>query len=289
MGDLTGQNNKQIDTIVPLGRTRQQIASVDVGSWLWRQGSGSLESGGMDVPTAWWINFGTYVAGPVDLQRDEYNSWLYGNAPFLTGFTGVGTLGGGNLVVESGGDAGMIQIRGDVVLNGEGQRAAALRQTPRSQGVHLAVGSTGRVQADGSLVQTGGGDLDIRIGGTLNPNPQLRSNDHDLNSTFVNLRGRYVWRRAMWAASSCATAGWTRWTPVAAIPIPPAACLPVADRCSCWAMPRRAWIRGATWCWAAWLTRDALACTAARRSPIWERVIRARAGAGSRSGRRALR
>lgn len=189
MGDLTGQNNKQIDTIVPLGRTRQQIASVDVGSWLWRQGSGSLESGGMDVPTAWWINFGTYVAGPVDLQRDEYNSWLYGNAPFLTGFTGVGTLGGGNLVVESGGDAGMIQIRGDVVLNGEGQRAAALRQAPRSQGVHLAVGSTGRVQADGSLVQTGGGDLDIRIGGTLNPNPQLRGNDHDLNSTFVNLRG----------------------------------------------------------------------------------------------------
>lgn len=188
-GDLVGQNNKSIRANLVLGRARQQIASVDLGSWIWRQGSGSLESGTDGVPTAWWVNFGTYVAGPADLQRDEYGSWLYANYPFLTGFTGVGTLGGGNLVVESGGDAGMMNVRGDTMVDGVVKQKAALLLAPRSQGLHLAVGSTGRLQADGSLLQTGGGDLDIRIGGTLNPNATLRGNDLDLNSTFVNLRG----------------------------------------------------------------------------------------------------
>lgn len=64
----------------------------------------------------------------------------------------------------------------------------------------VAVGSTGRVLGD-DLVLTGGGDLDIRIGGQLNPNAyasqQSNSNisggqtqdNLDLNGVFTNLRG----------------------------------------------------------------------------------------------------
>ena len=38
----------------------------------------------------------------------------------------------------------------------------------RSQGLTAVVASTGRL-LDGNLVLTGGGDLDLRIGGSLNP------------------------------------------------------------------------------------------------------------------------
>ena len=58
------------------------------GNWLWRQGSGSAAIG-QAQPTAWWINFGTYVAGDINQPTDE-----------LRGFTGFGTLGGGNLSMD---------------------------------------------------------------------------------------------------------------------------------------------------------------------------------------------
>lgn len=108
---------------------------------------------------------------------------LFANDPFLAGFTGVGTLGGGNLTVEAGADAGMLNQRG--IRSSWNQQT----HTPRSQGLHLVVGSTGRITPGGELVQTGGGDLVLRLGGTLNPNPDVRLNEHDLNSTLVNLRG----------------------------------------------------------------------------------------------------
>ncbi|MCF7750269.1 filamentous hemagglutinin family protein [Bacillus subtilis subsp. subtilis] len=167
--------------------------SASVGNWLWRQGSGSVASGADAVPTAWWINFGTYVAAPG--ESNYYDNFV--NMPRLVGFTGFGTLGGGNLVLESGADAGMLQGRGD-----SGSYFLA-----RSAGLNLAVASTGRMTAGGALVQTGGGDLDIRIGGGLNADPALRSfsgsnaapvanliapNDlHrlELNGSFTNLRG----------------------------------------------------------------------------------------------------
>ncbi|WP_189392625.1 filamentous haemagglutinin family protein [Alcaligenes pakistanensis] len=182
-GDLLGNNGGNIDMGYTFSNTRQQLASTAVGTWLWRQGTGSAVSGSEGVPGAWWVNFGTYVPGSADGSYSEYDSWLAANEPFLTGFTGVGTLGGGNLTVEAGADAGM--------LNQRGIRSSWNQQmhTPRSQGLHLVVGSTGRVTPGGELVQTGGGDLVLRLGGTLNPNPDVRLNEHDLNSTFVNLRG----------------------------------------------------------------------------------------------------
>ncbi|MEK7948845.1 filamentous hemagglutinin family protein [Pigmentiphaga sp. YJ18] len=183
-GDLIGNNENYAD---PGGytfyNTRQQITTVTVGNWLWRQGTGSVEVGVDAVPTAWWINFGTYVAGDALGQSNPYSARLFNSDPFLVGFTGIGTLGGGNLTVEAGGDAGIIDARG--IQSIWNQRL----HTPRSQGLHLAVASTGRVTPAGELVQTGGGDLALRLGGTLNPNPQLRLNEHDLNSTFANLRG----------------------------------------------------------------------------------------------------
>jgi hypothetical protein len=50
-------------------------------------------------------------------------------------------------------------------------RGSTSKHTPRSQGVHLVVGSTGRVAPDGTLVQTGGGDLDLRLGARSIPMP----------------------------------------------------------------------------------------------------------------------
>lgn len=158
------------------GGARPQIASVGVGNWLWRQGTGSAAIGADSVPTAWWINFGTYIKTP---YITEYND------PYLAGFTGLGTLGGGNLTIRAGGDAGIIDARGE------------RQDYPRSQGLVAAVGSTGRVDASGNLTLTGGGDLSIQIGGSINPNlkptqggsPGANTQYNDLNGALINLRG----------------------------------------------------------------------------------------------------
>ncbi len=140
-----------------------------VGQWLWNQGGDNAQS----TPTAWWINFGTYTSNEA------------GNT-FLTGFTGFGTLGGGDLDVRVAGDAGMLAARGMVY------------QPLRSEGLVMAVGSTGRM-VDGQLQMTGGGDLDLSIGGGLNPLLSARAfqdeasrvvtQRHELNGSLVNLRG----------------------------------------------------------------------------------------------------
>ncbi|TNC75152.1 filamentous hemagglutinin N-terminal domain-containing protein [Janthinobacterium lividum] len=140
--------------------------SVAVGNWLWRQGSGGVATGGPAQPTAWWINFGSYVG------RDTL-------ADTVLGFTGFGTLGGGNVRADVAGDAGVLAPKVATVYD--------ININPRSQGLLLAVGSTGRVLADGSLQLTGGGDLDLRVGGALNPASQ--SGGGHLNGALVDLRG----------------------------------------------------------------------------------------------------
>lgn len=170
-GDLTGDSWRDGGAI--------RAASASAGNWLWRQGSGS--TAGIDyVPTAWWINFGTYTYQPVS-QDDT-------SAPMLTGFTGFGTLGGGNLAVRVGGDAGLINTPNSST-DGSGRA--------RSQGVVLAVGSSGRVSRDGTLQLSGGGDLDVRIGGgwnsyalaRLNRNNNSLDQRHELYGAVTNLRG----------------------------------------------------------------------------------------------------
>ncbi|TCL05858.1 filamentous haemagglutinin family protein [Sodalis ligni] len=177
-GNLTGD---ALSRTIISGPTKQ-LASDSVGNWLWRQGSGQALAEADTLPTAWWINFGTYV--------DSSGSTLQ------AAFTGFGTLGGGNLDVKVGGDAGTITALGDSV----GGTASA--KAPRSQGLILAVGSTGRVGTDGKLMLTGGGDLSLQVGGGVNPtlsarNPRagyspdsnLAPPVHDLQGTLVNLRG----------------------------------------------------------------------------------------------------
>ena len=63
-----------------------------------------------------------------------------------------------------------------------------LRQiNPRSQALVLAVGSTGRMQADGRLALTGGGDIELRVGGALNP---ALPTPYESSGSVTNLRGQ---------------------------------------------------------------------------------------------------
>ncbi|MFC4253990.1 filamentous hemagglutinin N-terminal domain-containing protein [Altererythrobacter xixiisoli] len=160
-GDLTGDLMGRKRTSAGVGS--EQFAGIEIGNWLWRQSSVQ----GLGAPTAWWINFGTYASTGA-------------SASSVVGFTGFGTLGGGNLAVHVAGDAGTIAKQGSMLYG----------EATRSQGLVLAVGATGRV-IDGELIQTGGGDMDIRIGGTINPSVEARTFGvrQDLLGTIVNMRG----------------------------------------------------------------------------------------------------
>ncbi|XFC39252.1 filamentous hemagglutinin family protein [Stenotrophomonas indicatrix] len=150
-------------------------SSAAVGNWLWRQGSGTTEDV-QTTATSWWINFGTYST--VGAEQDA--------TPRMVGFTGFGTLGGGNLSLEAGRHSGVIASMGN---------ALGLLTAPHSSAIVAAVGSTGRV-SNGELHLTGGGDLTLRSGGALNPGlrasaqqPEGFLQDLDLNGAVTNLRG----------------------------------------------------------------------------------------------------
>ncbi|WP_413790740.1 MULTISPECIES: filamentous haemagglutinin family protein [unclassified Pseudomonas] len=165
-GDLSG--NLTAPAATPNGRPNPADIgqdSANVGNWLWRQGNGDSVS---SQPTAWWINFGSYTASTVS-----------GGADQMAAFTGFGTLGGGDLDVQVKGDAGVLNRLAGSDFNSN--------INPRSQGLLLAVGSTGRVGADGSLQLTGGGDLRLRVGGVLNSDSRLT--DGRLSGAVINLRG----------------------------------------------------------------------------------------------------
>ncbi|OOV89831.1 filamentous hemagglutinin family protein [Pseudomonas sp. MF4836] len=166
-GDLSG-NIVDLPSQSPNGRpvgSDMGHDSSNVGNWLWRQGNDA--GAGQARDTAWWINFGTYTANSVS------------GADQMVGFTGFGTLGGGNLEVEVGGDAGVLAPLAAADFAGYANR--------RSQGLILAVGSTGRLAADGSRQVTGGGDLNLRVGGALNPYRQYGAGA--FNGALVDLRG----------------------------------------------------------------------------------------------------
>ncbi|SDT12915.1 filamentous hemagglutinin family N-terminal domain-containing protein [Pseudomonas asplenii] len=170
-GDLTGNIMDRV--LTGLGRPNSADLGYDtanIGNWLWRQGSGSVNTGGQAQPTAWWINFGTYT-----------NTAALGGsgADQMVGFTGFGTLGGGDVDVQVAGDAGLLAS-----MSGA---AFATSINPRSQGLVLAVGSTGRVAGDGSVQMTGGGDLNLRVGGALNPASTITQGQQ--NGLLVDLRG----------------------------------------------------------------------------------------------------
>ena len=178
IGDVLAQYNSGVST-----NDLTQASSSALGNWLWRQGSGQALSDQHGLPAAWWINFGTYatVGSGSNASTNQ------------VGFTGFGALGGGNVDVRVGQDAGAIEHRGDTTTTSAQQRY------PRSQSLVLAIGSTGRVGADGALHLTGGGDLSLRVGGGINPTLAARNMldfdgrislpVHDLQGAIVNLRG----------------------------------------------------------------------------------------------------
>ena len=130
-GDVSGHMNTVNNTTI-------MTDSDIVAGWLWRQGGGGLAT----QPTAWSINFGQFMDVS---QYDSFGS----NWASVVGFNGIGTLGGGNLTVTAGRNAGAAVANGSIL--------------------DLAVASTGRVLPDGSIVETGGGDLTLKVGGTINP------------------------------------------------------------------------------------------------------------------------
>ncbi|HHN1924130.1 TPA: filamentous hemagglutinin family protein [Pseudomonas aeruginosa] len=164
-GDLRGDVLGRLSGAVP----NAGYDSAAVGNWLWRQGSGS--TAGTADRTAWWINFGTYARQPGGVGAAA--------ATQQVGFTGIGTLGGGDLSLKVAGDAGVIEARTSSVPQETSQR---------SQGLVLAVGGSGRVGADGQLTLSGGGDMDVRIGGALNPLTPFDQGS-SLYGAMVNLRG----------------------------------------------------------------------------------------------------
>ncbi|MDD0974716.1 filamentous hemagglutinin family protein [Pseudomonas fontis] len=164
-GDLRGDVLATTQTTVD-----RASSSVDMGNWLWRQGSGSAA---LDetIATAWWINFGSYVLNERAI-------------PQVSGFTGFGTLGGGDVEVRVTGSAGALARRGTPLMN----------EDLRSEGLIVAVGSTGRVSADQRLALTGGGDLQMHLGASLNPSPTTTLirrgvGNLNLNGALINLRG----------------------------------------------------------------------------------------------------
>ena len=130
----------------------------EIGNWLWRQGEGAGASGTTTgASTAWWINFGT-LALPLAPTGSPTQA---GAVPTLTGFTGIGTLGGGNVTILAGGNIGATS---ETTSPGGAYSV--------NQAIDVAVGSTGRVSPGATggsgIQQTGGGVLTIEAGGAIN-------------------------------------------------------------------------------------------------------------------------
>ncbi|AJD50053.1 filamentous hemagglutinin-like protein [Isoalcanivorax pacificus W11-5] len=198
-GDLTGTMSSALLSNTASNLAVRRAASMSaIGNWLWRQGTGDI-SDVSSVNTAWWINFGTYVdqSSVPDIYtgsnatQSEYSPeelLSVSNTPYLVGFTGLGTLGGGNVALTVGGDAGIINAG---KTNGQMLNAAG---APKSEGLSVIVGGTGRVEED-RISLTGGGDISIHVGGALNPlySAQVMKTQtgmQDLSGLIVNLRGQ---------------------------------------------------------------------------------------------------
>ncbi len=136
-----------------------------VGNWLFRQG-------GATTPTAWWINFGTYAT----FKDTNANTGVAATAVDLIGFTGFGALGGGNVTISAGGEAGY-GLR-DVASGRSGFAS--------SSAIDAAIGSTGRVSGS-AVATTGGGDIAVTVAGSLNAIPTLEA----INASALRQADRY--------------------------------------------------------------------------------------------------
>jgi filamentous hemagglutinin family protein len=118
---------------------------------------------------AWGINFGSYLLDSYGINE-------------LSGFAGIGTLGGGNVRLIAGGDAGVLSPQTQAVDPNSGTYET------KSSALVVAIGGSGYRDAEGALRQTGGGDLTMEIGGRLNMAPLFRRN-YPGGGMIVNVRG----------------------------------------------------------------------------------------------------
>ena len=153
------------------GSNNAAPSSAEVGNWLWRQGSTQYRQ-----ETSWWLNFGTFTV--VYEASNTPNPFV---PVQLVGFQGIGTLGGGNLTVAIGGNAGQTTDR-------TGHNTAEAR----GEGLIFAVADTGRFPTGAAPVITGGGNLTVTIGGTLNPLDAAAygtDSEPEVNGDVIDLRG----------------------------------------------------------------------------------------------------
>ncbi|ARP94960.1 filamentous hemagglutinin family protein [Bordetella genomosp. 13] len=158
-------------------------AQGDVTGYTWGQSSGSsfigdwLVRGGDGEHAAWGVRFGRTT---VDLT----NTMLYG-------FSGFGTLGGGNVTVLAGGNAGSMTTT--YSPNTSVSTYEALQLTVAGGGRVTAIGRTDGVITGGALVQSGGGDMVVRVGGAFNGGRNLGTQGQSAtpgsHSVLTNLRG----------------------------------------------------------------------------------------------------
>ncbi|HZX78189.1 filamentous haemagglutinin family protein [Lysobacter sp.] len=134
-------------------------SSDDIGRWLWRQGGSEL-----DQLTAWGINFGQY--------RHDREA----QAVELVGFSGIGTLGGGDVTVVAGGDAGSTTS------------ASSVSEPFETTALNVVVAGSGRVDGDNRLIQTGGGTLTLDVGGRINTGVD-EEYLYSSSGRIMNLRG----------------------------------------------------------------------------------------------------
>ena len=172
-----------VTTSLPELRVDVSAYTSETGAWLDRQGDGSPSD-----PGAWWVNFGTYT--PVTTTLDN-NGVTTDTVPLLVGFTGIGTLGGGNLSVTAGGAAGsltrQVTPNASLIADTDNDNVTGFHNSS----LDLVVGGSGRQTASG-LVLTGGGSLGLAVGGTLDPVGNVLGNfDAPISaqSTIVSLRG----------------------------------------------------------------------------------------------------
>ncbi|OYU91962.1 MAG: filamentous hemagglutinin [Bradyrhizobiaceae bacterium PARB1] len=126
----------------------QTAADLLRAQWLMLQGANELGQA-----ASWSINFGRYIQD---------------NAGFrVGGVTGFGAFGGGNVSIA--------------IDQGAGGMVDPGFTRPPINALVAGIGSSGGVTADGKLLQTGGGMLDVRVGGAIN---RL-----DTGGVLTNLRG----------------------------------------------------------------------------------------------------
>ncbi|MEI2415013.1 filamentous hemagglutinin family protein [Orrella sp. JC864] len=161
-GDVSGYN--YVDT--------SGVNFQSLSNWLIRQG-------GAGANAAWAIRFGATLLT---------TGWSA--SPYVGGFAGIGTLGGGNVTLLAGGNAGAMSTTRD---GGGMSEYESLMLVVGASGQVTSVTRDGDIVTGGTLNQAGGGDLRVKVGGVFNGgdnrgNWGTQSEDGSM-SILANMRG----------------------------------------------------------------------------------------------------